>query len=196
VNPRSPRPAVFLDRDGVLTREDPWVLKPDDVVLLPGAAEGVRLLNEAGIPVLVVTNQSAVARGWIDEVLLGAIHDRLREQLAVSGAHVDAIRHCPHHPTEGVGALRIECACRKPAPGMLQDLAREHRIDLARSWLVGDAARDVEAARAVGVRAALVRTGKGAAELARIVPAPEIVADRLDEAVSLVLERLRTSQSS
>jgi len=192
VNPRSPRPAVFLDRDGVLTREDPWVLKPDDVVLLPGAAEGVRLLNEAGIPVLVVTNQSAVARGWIDEVLLGAIHDRLREQLAVSGAHVDAIRHCPHHPTEGVGALRIECACRKPAPGMLQDLAREHHVDLARSWLVGDAARDVEAARAVGVRAALVRTGKGAAELARIVPAPEIVADRLDEAVSLVLERLRT----
>jgi len=194
VNRRALRPAVFLDRDGVLTREDPWVLKPDDVVLLPGAAEGVRLLNEAALPVLVVTNQSAVARGWIDEVLLVAIHARLRERLAEHGAHVDAIRHCPHHPTEGVGALRIECACRKPAPGMIQDLAREHDVDLARSWLVGDAARDIDAARKLGVHTALVRTGKGAAELPRIVPAPEIVADRLDQAVLLVLERIRADQ--
>ncbi len=193
--PRAPRPAVFLDRDGVLTREDPWVLKPEDVVLLAGAAEGVRLLNAAGIPVLVVTNQSAVARGWIDEARLGAIHARLRDELALHGAHFDAIRHCPHHPTEGVGALRVECSCRKPAPGMLEDLAREHQIDLAHSWLVGDAARDVEAARAVGVHAALVLTGKGATELPRIVPAPEIVANRLDEAVAVLLERMRAARS-
>lgn len=170
------------------------MLAPDGVVLIEGAARGVRLLNEAGIPVLVVTNQSAIARGWIDDAGLAAIHARLIDELASHGARLDAIRHCPHHPTEGVGALRVACRCRKPAPGMLIDLAAEHGIDLTRSWLVGDAARDIEAARAVLVHTALVRTGKGARELPSIVPAPEIVADRLDLAVTLVLARLRADQ--
>jgi D-glycero-D-manno-heptose 1,7-bisphosphate phosphatase len=185
---------VFLDRDGLLVREEPWVLDPADVVLLEGAAEGLRALNEAGVPALVVTNQSAVARGWIDEAGLARIHARLHALLAERGARVDAVRHCPHHPTEGRGALRVVCACRKPAPGLILALAREYGIDLARSWTVGDAARDVAAGRAAGTRTALVRTGKGARELASIDPPPDLVADRLDEAVARILPRLGADQ--
>ncbi|MBL8863348.1 MAG: HAD family hydrolase [Planctomycetes bacterium] len=190
----SGRAAVFLDRDGVLLREDAWVLAPDQVVLLEGAARGVRLLNEAGVPVLVVTNQSALARGWLDEAGLAAIHARMAELLAQEGARVDAIRHCPHHPEEGRGELRRVCRCRKPAPGMLLDLARERGLDLAASWTIGDAERDVAAARAAGTHTALVLTGKGAREAARISPPPEILAARLDEAASLVLARLAAAQ--
>lgn len=185
------RPAVFLDRDGVLTREDEWVLRPDQVELLPGAASGVRALNLAGVPAIVVTNQSAVARGWIDDEGLAAIHARLGELLAAEGARVDAIYACPHHPTEGVGALRRACACRKPEPGLLLRAAQERALDLAASWMVGDAARDVEAGRAAGAHAALVLSGKGRAERDRIVPEPEIVTDRIDGAVAAILGRMR-----
>lgn len=181
------RSAVLLDRDGVLTREDEWVLRADQVELLPGAAAGVRALNEAGIPVVVVTNQSALARGWIDESGLAEIHARLAALLAEQGAHVDAIYACPHHPTEGAGPLRRDCDCRKPAPGLLLRAAREHGLDLASSWMVGDAARDVAAARAAGAHAALVLTGKGAAELPGIAPPPDLVAERLDAAVAAIL---------
>lgn len=182
--------AIFLDRDGVLTREDEWVLSPAQVELLPGAAEGVRALNDAGVPAIVVTNQSALARGWIDDAGLAAIHARMSALLAAAGARVDAVYHCPHHPTEGVGDLRRACDCRKPEPGMLLRAARERAIDLASSWMVGDAARDVEAARAAGVRTALVMTGKGSTERARIAPAPDVVAANLAEAVREILTRM------
>ncbi len=184
--------AVFLDRDGVLTREDEWVLRASQVELLPGAAAGVRALNAAGVPAIVVTNQSAIARGWLDEAGLAAIHARLTEMLAAAGAHVEAIYFCPHHPTEGVGDLRRACDCRKPEPGLLLRAAREHDIDLASSWMVGDAARDIAAARTVGVHTALALTGKGAAERARIVPPPEIVGERLDAIVAEILARNET----
>jgi len=187
------RAAVFLDRDGVLTREDQWVLRPEQVELLPGAAAGVRRLNEAGIPVVVVTNQSARARGWISELDLAQIHARMAELLAAQGAHFDAIYVCPHHPTEGSGELRRVCDCRKPAPGLLLRAAQEMGLDLAASWMVGDAARDVEAARAAGVHAALVLTGKGAAERAGIEPVPAVVARHLDEAVREIVPRMTGS---
>jgi D-glycero-D-manno-heptose 1,7-bisphosphate phosphatase len=189
------RAAVFLDRDGVLTREDEWVLRPDQVELLPGAAAGVRALNAAGIPVVVVTNQSAIARGWIDEAELDSIHARLHELLAAGGAHVDGIHFCPHHPTEGVGDFRRACDCRKPEPGLLLRAAREHALELGSSWMVGDAARDISAARAAGVHAALVLSGKGAAERARIVPPPEIVGERLDTIVAEILERIAAQRA-
>jgi D-glycero-D-manno-heptose 1,7-bisphosphate phosphatase len=184
------RPALFLDRDGVLTREDDWVLAPHQVELLPGAAEGLRRLNLAGVPAVVVTNQSALARGWIDERGLAAIHARLAELLAEQGARVDAIYHCPHHPTAGAGDLTRACDCRKPEPGLLVRAARELGLDLSASWMVGDAGRDLEAAWRAGARAALVRSGKGAAELGRLARAPDLVCDTLDEAVRAILPRI------
>ncbi len=195
MNARAPRPAVFLDRDGVLTREDEWVLAAAQVELLPGAARAVARLNAAGLPVIVVTNQSALARGWLDERGLRAIHARLGELLAAEGARLDAIYHCPHHPSEGEGALRTACACRKPAPGMLLRAAREHGLDLARSWMIGDALRDLEAAWTAGARAALVLTGKGAGEVERAVRRPDLVAADAAAAVDAILAGAAAPQS-
>lgn len=181
--------AVFLDRDGTLVDELGFLRSPADLRLLPGAAEGVRLFNRAGWKVVVVTNQSGIARGLLDEPTLAAIHARLEAELARGGAHVDAILHCPHHPEEGAPPFRRACACRKPAPGMLVAAAERLGLDLAASWTIGDSRRDLEAGRRAGLAGGvLVRTGKGAEELARFgAEAPPLVAADLPEAARLVL---------
>ena len=166
--PRAPRPAVFLDRDGTLTRESDWVTSPADLVLLDGAIDAVLALERAGYAAVVVTNQSAVARGLITESELDAIHAELAARFAKAGAPLEAIYACPHHPSEGVAPYRRECECRKPNSGLVERAARELGLDLARSWIVGDAERDLAAGAKLGVRGVLVGTGKGTAELARM----------------------------
>lgn len=194
----APRPAVFVDRDGTLTREGEWIVHPGALELVPGAGAALRRLNQAGFPVVMYTNQSAVARGMIDARELEHIHAGLRAMLARDGAHLDAIYSCPHHPTEGVGAYRVACACRKPAPGLLLAAARDLALDLSRSWCVGDMARDLDAGAAVGARGILVATGKGATERARVptdrTPVPLFVAD-FPAAVEIVLARRESVRS-
>jgi D-glycero-D-manno-heptose 1,7-bisphosphate phosphatase len=147
----TPPAAAFLDRDGTINVKAPegeYVETPAEVRLLPGAAAAVRRLNEAGIPVLVVTNQRGIALGRMTEADLAAVHRRLAELLAAEGARVDAWYHCPHD--------RGECDCRKPEPGMLLRAAREHGVDLERSVMIGDAESDVEAGRRAGARTVLL----------------------------------------
>lgn len=155
------RDAVFLDRDGTLIEEAHHLASPDQVRLIPGAADAVRRLNDAGALVVVVTNQSGVARGYFPEGRVAEVHARVSELLAACGARVDAFYHCPHHPTEGEGAYRVACDCRKPKPGMLLAAARDLGIDLARSWMIGDKPCDAGAGAAAGCRTLLVRTGHG-----------------------------------
>ena len=154
--------AVFLDRDGTLNREVNYLADPAQLELLPGVAEGLSRLARAHWLLCVVTNQSGVARGLVSEEALDAIHGRLREMLASEGAHLDWIGHCPHHPEHGPPDLRRACDCRKPEPGLLLRAAAELDIDLTRSWMVGDSARDLEAGRSAGCRSILVGTGNGA----------------------------------
>ncbi|HXG60690.1 MAG TPA: HAD family hydrolase [Planctomycetota bacterium] len=155
------RRAVFLDRDGTLVEERGYVTTPEDLVLLPGAAAAVRALREAGWKVFVVSNQAAVARGLITEDELAAIHLRLAALLAAEGARLDGLYVCPHHPEGTIEAYALECGCRKPRPGLLEQAAREHDLDLARCVTVGDSPRDLEAGKAAGTRTVLVRTGHG-----------------------------------
>ena len=145
--------AVFLDRDGTINVDTGYVSSPDDVRLLPGAGEAVARLNRAGWRVIVVSNQSGLARGMFDERTLEEIHDRLRELLAAEGARLDAIYVCPHL-AEGaaVAQYEIDCDCRKPADGLLRRAAEQWGVDLAASWMVGDSDRDVEAGRRAGCR--------------------------------------------
>jgi D-glycero-D-manno-heptose 1,7-bisphosphate phosphatase len=169
VSESSLRPAVFLDRDGTLTAEGEWVTRSSELALLPFAAEAIALLSRAGYAVVLATNQSAVARGLVTEEELGEIHAHMERELARGGAKLSGIYYCPHHPTEGAPPFRRECECRKPKPGMLIAAARDLGLDLAGSFVVGDAERDLLAGTAVGAPGILVATGKGRAEYERLV---------------------------
>lgn len=174
------RRAALVDRDGTINVETPgsYVLEPDGVHLLPGAAQGLRRLQDAGLIIVVVSNQAPVARGWIDASELEAINLRLRELLASEDAAVDAIYTCPHDTGDG-------CRCRKPEPGLLLDAARDLDLDLPTSFLIGDKGSDIDAGRRVGATTVLVGTGQGGAALAEGVTADHVVAD-LDAAGAII----------
>ncbi len=145
---------MFLDRDGTINEEVGHLGDPDRLRLISGSAEAIRLLNDAGILVIVVSNQAGVGRGYFSTATVEAIHQEMARQLAVNGAWVDAIYYCPHHPDEG-------CQCRKPEAGMLVQAIREHGIDTRQAFIVGDKVSDLYAGRRVGCRTVLVLTGYG-----------------------------------
>ncbi|HEY4339912.1 MAG TPA: D-glycero-beta-D-manno-heptose 1,7-bisphosphate 7-phosphatase [Steroidobacteraceae bacterium] len=148
---------LILDRDGVLNREAPdagYILRPQDFHWLPGALEALALLHQAGVRLSVATNQSAVGRGLMDQAGLESIHSHMRAEAQACGGPLSAVLYCPHAPQEN-------CDCRKPAPGLILAAMRQSAVPAAQTLLVGDDVRDIEAARAAGVAAVLVRTGKG-----------------------------------
>jgi histidinol-phosphate phosphatase family protein len=145
------RPAVFFDRDGTLIEDEHYLSDPDRVRLRAGAAAAVRRVSEAGLAVVIVTNQSGIARGLFTEADYERVRDRVVAVLAADGARVDATYHCPHHPDFGPA-----CACRKPGIALFQQAASEHALDLARSAFVGDRLRDVAAAARFGALGVLV----------------------------------------
>lgn len=181
------RAAIFLDRDGTLNREVDYLRRVEDLELLPGVAPALRRLAEAGFALVVVTNQSGIGRGLLDEERLAAIHARLTRDLAAEGVELLDVLWCPHLPPEEPGG--VECSCRKPAPGMLLEAARRHGLDLHRSWMVGDSLRDAEAGVAAGVRAALVRTGKPLPDGPRALGSAEVpLLPNLEALADLVLD--------
>ena len=153
------RRAAFVDRDGVLIRDVHHLRAASQIEILPGVPESLGRLRDAGWAVVVVTNQSAVARGLVTEDGLREIHGVLEAQLESRGAALDAIYYCPHHPEAAVAAYRVVCDCRKPQPGLLLQAAADLGIDLRASVMVGDAASDVEAGRRAGCRTVLIRAG-------------------------------------
>lgn len=159
--PRYRRVAVFLDRDGTIIREHGHFWEPRLVELAPGAADAIRRFKSAGFLVIVVTNQSGIARGIYDERQFWQGERRMEELLANEGVKLDAVYFCPHHPTEGDTPYRQECDCRKPRPGMLKRAEREYGLDLSGSFMVGNAPGDVAAGKAAGCRAVLVETAYG-----------------------------------
>lgn len=156
------RPAVFLDRDGTIIREAEYLADPAAVEVLPGAVLGLRTLRVAGYALVVISNQSGVARGYFDEATVRAVNARMETLLAAGHVRPDAVYYCPHHPQGRVPDYTRECECRKPGPGMLQAAARDLDLDLAASWVVGDKGSDIELGKRHGLRAALVLTGYGA----------------------------------
>ena len=191
--------AVFLDRDGTINVEVGHLDHESKVALIEGAAEGIALLRNAGFKVVVVTNQSVIARGRISEAKLRQIHLALTEALSSNGARFDAIYFCPHHPQEGGGDYTIACDCRKPKPGMLLQASRELEIDLRRSYMVGDKLSDLEAGRAAGCGEVLVRTGYGGHSellLDEGIPRPDYVADDLLDAADWIVKRERDGSNS
>lgn len=174
---------IFIDRDGVINENrDDHVTSWEQFHFVPGALEALRLLTEWGYRIFVVTNQAAIGRGLMSQATLEAIHERMSAIAAQHGAQITAIRYCPHRP-------ELQCACRKPQPGMLLSLAATMGIELNATYLIGDALSDIMAGKAAGCRTILVRTGRGAAqlnspELAR--HAPNYVAANLLEAIQII----------
>lgn len=153
------KPALFFDRDGVLNQDTHYPHRPADIIWMEGASQAVRAANEAGYYVFVVTNQAGVARGLYSEKDVEALHGWMQAEFGKQGARVDAFIFCPHHATEGKGAYRIDCACRKPKPGMILELLRRFPVDAGNSLFIGDKNIDMQAAKAAGITGILFPGG-------------------------------------
>jgi len=162
----------------------------DAIEMYPWTVDAIRAFNRAGLPVVVVTNQSGIARGFLTEAIVADIHGAMTATLAAGGAAIDRYYHCPHHPDGVVAELAIACECRKPGRAMIDRAAKELGLDPSKSFVVGDKWIDIGLARAVGARAILVRTGYGAGEEARPVKGmtADAVVDNLAAAASWILE--------
>ena len=184
------RPAVFLDRDGTLIEEVGYLDRVERVQLFPWSAAAIRALNVAKIPVVLITNQSGVARGFFTESVVDEVHRHIGEILAAGGAHLDAYYYCPHHRDGKVAEYAIDCDCRKPSRGLVDRAIREFGVDGAESFTIGDRWVDVALARNVGSQGVLVRTGYGADE-EHCPPdglAADAVVNNLVEAASWILD--------
>lgn len=190
---RNLKPVLFLDRDGVINQERGGVHSPSDVALIPGAANAIRSFNEAGVPVICVTNQPDLAKGMMDWADLRAVTGEIDNQLArEAGAYLDDIFFCPHHPERGwpgeVAELKVDCSCRKPKDGLLREASKLHHIDLQRSWLVGDRYCDIAAASAAGVRSVLVETGHAGNDRSQYTDEPDRRCTSLADAAEFILD--------
>ena len=183
--------AVFLDRDGTLIEEVNYLDRIERVAFFPWSVDAVRVLNRAGFRVIVVSNQSGVARGLFTEATVNTVHRHIESRLAEGGAHVDAYYYCPHHPEGTVDGYRKRCDCRKPGRGLVDRAVAEFGIDPTRSFVVGDRWLDVGLAHAVGARGVLVRTGYGSTEEERPLPGltADAIVDNLIAAASWILRQ-------
>jgi D-glycero-D-manno-heptose 1,7-bisphosphate phosphatase len=188
------KPAVFLDRDGTITVEGGYINHEDRLTLLPRTSAAIQLFNQVGIPVVVVTNQAGVARGYFKEEMVNVVHGRMKELLAAQNAYVDAVYYCPHHPSVGEGEYQQRCNCRKPATGMIDQACAEHGLDPNCSYMVGDKASDIDFAKRTGAKGVLVKTGYGRGELQyqpeNFTVEPDFIGNDLFDAALYILKDL------
>ena len=184
------QPAVFLDRDGTMIEDVGYLDRLERLELFPYTIDAVRLLVRAGYTIVVVTSQNGVANGVLTEEFLDEAHAHLSRLFDAAGTSIAGFYYCPHSPHASVERYRTDCECRKPKPGMILAAARDHSIDLSRSFVVGDRWRDIEMGLSAGTKAVLVETGYGRTEAARrpdgMAPVPVVA--NLMEAVSLILK--------
>jgi D-glycero-D-manno-heptose 1,7-bisphosphate phosphatase len=186
------RPAVFLDRDGTMIHDPGYLCRIDELRWYPWTIDAVRLFNRAGFLVFVTTNQGGVGLGLYEESFVHTVHDAMSARMAAAGARIDGWFYCLHHPRAVIDALRVDCDCRKPRPGMVAQAEQRFAIDRARSFVVGDKLTDVGLAASIGGTGVLVRTGHGAEEAARVEGhglSPALIASNLMEAAAWILAR-------
>jgi D-glycero-D-manno-heptose 1,7-bisphosphate phosphatase len=186
--------AVFLDRDGTVNVEVGYLSDLSQLRLIPGAGEAIRRLNESGLMVVLVTNQSGIARGYFSEAFVRETHVLLEQMLSKEGAVISGIYYCPHHPKAGNSHYTTDCDCRKPGTGMIDRAARELNIDVKRSFVVGDKWSDVELGQRAGARSILVRSGFPLSDPENVRPAhlsdPDFIAHTITEASDWILQRV------
>jgi D,D-heptose 1,7-bisphosphate phosphatase len=184
--------AVFLDRDGTINEEVGYLDSLEKLRVLPEAFGAVRLINQAGMKTVVITNQSGIGRGFFNEAFVGRVHEEMRRLFLEERAVIDGFYYCPHHPTEGMGQYRQACSCRKPEPGLILKAAEDLVIDLGKSYMIGDTPKDVEAGQRAGAKGILVQTGYGkVAEMGSTHP--DYIAQDVFAAVKWLLSDRETS---
>ncbi len=177
--------AVFLDRDGVITEDPPhYAHRLDQLKLINGSAQAIRLLNAQNFHVIVVSNQSGVARGYYQESDVKIFNEEMNHLLESAGAHIDAIYYCPHHPDAVIEYYKKDCKCRKPKPGMILDGIQKYSLDIQNSFVVGDKWSDIEAGECAGLKTVLVLTGHGKDEISQKRGSANYVATNLFNAVT------------
>lgn len=173
---------VFLDRDGTIARDVHYCRSPDDFELFPAVPEAIKLLGDNGFKVVVITNQSGIARGYFTEDTLAQIHNKMNTELASHGVHVDAIYYCPHHPDDG-------CDCRKPGTALFLRAADDLAIDLKNSYVVGDMQIDIDAGKALSCKTVLLTTGSNPVDYPMRGTEPDYVAGDLYQAAQWIISR-------
>jgi D-glycero-D-manno-heptose 1,7-bisphosphate phosphatase len=156
--------AIFLDRDGTVNEEMGYINHPDRFKIFPFLAESLKIFNRAGFLIIIVSNQSGIARGYYSKTLVDDLHERLLTEMKNQGASITAIYYCPHHPTEGIAEYRHDCDCRKPKPGLILKAVKEFDISLNISYVIGDRYQDIMMAKKLDMKAGLVLTGYGLGE--------------------------------
>ncbi len=185
--------AIFMDRDGTITEEMGYLKDPQKLRLIPRSAGAIKLLNERRIPVIVVSNQSGVARGYFTEETVKKTNRKFKGLLKEKVAYLDGIYYCPHHPEFGPPRYKKNCNCRKPKPGMLEKAARRFNLDLKKSYVIGDKVEDIELARNVGAKGILVLTGYG--ERSKKKVKSDYVAKNLYQAAEWILKEVDSEQA-
>ncbi|MBI2427897.1 MAG: HAD family hydrolase [Ignavibacteriales bacterium] len=184
--------AVFVDRDGTINVDVDFLSSPSQIQLIPRSADAIRILNEREIPVVVITNQSGIARGLFSEKDLSIIHRAMDDELKKFDASVLDYFYCPHHPTDGIPQYRTDCECRKPKPGMLMQAKEKYGFDLSRCFVIGDKCIDAQTGKSVGAVSIQVATGYGAQEKDSCSNQRDYYATDLYDAVQYITKKLRT----
>jgi D-glycero-D-manno-heptose 1,7-bisphosphate phosphatase len=179
------RGAIFLDRDGTLIKDVHHLRRIEDIELIPGASEAIARINRAGIPAIIITNQSAVARGWLTEEQVQELQEEVDRQFQARNAHFNGFYFCPHHPEIGNSVYKIRCECRKPKPGLILKAAREKDLDLNRSVMIGNSESDVLAGRAAGCQTVLFTSTQQGTEGATTA---DYIASEIGQAISWAME--------
>jgi D-glycero-D-manno-heptose 1,7-bisphosphate phosphatase len=188
--------AVFLDRDGTVNVEENYISSPDQLLLIPRTGSAIRELNDLGIKVFIITNQSGVARGYFSEDTVHNVHEALRALLKKEDAFVDDFFYCPHLPGAEDKRYNIVCDCRKPKPGMLFQAQKKYAIDLRRSFVVGDRCIDIAAGKAAGAGTVMVSTGYGSEEILKCRNEPDFFADDLQAGVNYIKQKIASQERS
>jgi D-glycero-D-manno-heptose 1,7-bisphosphate phosphatase len=189
--------AVFLDRDGTVNEEVGYLSDLKELRLIPGAGRAIKRLNDAGLTVVLVTNQSGVARGYFSETFVNDTHALLERMLKGEGARLDGIYYCPHHPKAGTTRYTMACDCRKPGTGLIDRAARDLAIDVKNSYMVGDKWSDIELGRRAGMHAVLVKSGFQADDPGNVRPPhvkdPDFIAHTIVEAADWIIDQVKTA---
>jgi D-glycero-D-manno-heptose 1,7-bisphosphate phosphatase len=183
--------AIFIDKDGTLIPDIPYNVDPEKISLQEGALQGLRQLQDAGFLLIIISNQSGVARGIFKEEALLPVQQKIESLLSEKGVVLDGFYYCPHYPNAVVKEYAIECDCRKPQPGMLLKAARDLEIDLSQSWMIGDILNDVEAGKKAGCKTVLIMNGNSEEKSDTPVRTPDYKSKNIEEAAAQILQHVK-----